>query len=117
MSNHESARDGVAEELAVLGPLRELSDEVRTYPVRLLTLVCEEFDRRQSPVPDHALKLLPYLGETALRALVGGGYVERVDDVSYAISAYAPTDLGRSAAARANGAPASPPKRASRKRK
>jgi hypothetical protein len=115
MSNQKNTVDAVAKELAVLGPLRELSDEVLTYPVRLLTLVCEEFDRRQSAVPDHALKLLPYLGETALRALVAGGYVERVDDVSYAISAYAPTELGRATAARASAAPL-PPKRTSRKR-
>ena len=104
--------EAVADDLAALAPLRELALELRTYPVRLLVLLCELHDQRGGPVPDHALKLLPYLGETALRALVEGACVERMDDVSYAINAYVPTDVGRALAARA-----SAPKPAARRRR
>jgi hypothetical protein len=45
------------------------------------------------------LTFVPYLGETAIRALVEGGYVERLDDVPYAILAYMPTERGRALAA------------------
>ena len=103
------AAEQVADELATLGPLSELARELRVYPVRLLTLICTEYDRRGGAVPDHALRLLPYLGETALRALVAGGYVARADETLYAIQAYVPTDAGREAVDRA----ASAPKRAS----
>ena len=99
------AAEQVADELASLGPLSELARELRVYPVRLLTLICNEYDRRGGAVPDHALRLLPYLGETALRALVAGGYVERADEASYAIQAYIPTAAGREAVTRAAGAP------------
>jgi hypothetical protein len=85
-------------ELAELLPLKELATELKVYPVRLLAQLVEQSDRRQGPVPDHTLTLLPYLGETALRALVDGGYISKVDDVSYAIAAYEPTDKGRSLA-------------------
>ena len=94
------AREAVADELAKLQPLRSLADELRLYPVRLLEQVCEQADHRQGPVPDHTLAFLPYLGETAIRALVEGGYVERFDNVPYAILAYLPTQRGRELAAK-----------------
>ena len=88
-----------ADELSSLSSLRALADELRAYPVTLLAQLCELAEKRQGPVPDHTVTLLPYLGETALRALVDGGYVERLDDVSYAIHAYLPTDKGKVLAA------------------
>jgi hypothetical protein len=94
-----AARKAAAAELAKLAPLQELADELQDYPVRLITQLCELAVKRQGPVPDHAITLLPYLGETALRALVDGGYAERIDDVSYAINAYLPTDKGKALAA------------------
>ena len=81
--------------LGDLGPLRELADEVRTYPVRLLRLICDQYATRGAPVPDHALRLSPYLGETSLRALIGGGYVERDDTAHIAVHAYVPTASGK----------------------
>ena len=81
-------------ELSELPALSELATELRTYPLRLLRLVCDEHRRRGGVVPDHGLKLMPYLGETALRALVEGGYVRRTEDSSRAIFAYEPTDEG-----------------------
>lgn len=94
-----AGREAAANELAKLAPLAALSDELRDYPVRLLLQVCEQSERRQGPVPDHTLTFVPYLGETAIRALVEGGYVERLDDVPYAILAYMPTERGRALAA------------------
>ena len=79
--------------LAATGPLRNLSDEVRSYPLRLLRLVAEQYAVREAPVSDHLLRLPPYLGETALRGLVEGGFVERVT-AAYAVYAYAPTPGG-----------------------
>ena len=76
--------------LAATGPLRNLSDEVRSYPLRL---VAEQYAARETPVSDHMLRLPPYLGETALRGLVEGGFVERVT-AAYAVYAYAPTPKG-----------------------
>ncbi|MBM3940692.1 MAG: hypothetical protein FJ318_07375 [SAR202 cluster bacterium] len=84
-----------AEELiAGLGPTNELAREVRRYPVELLRKLVSEFKTRRSPVPDHALDLVPYLGETALRALLAGGLAERVGDNRYALHAYQPTVRG-----------------------
>jgi hypothetical protein len=80
--------------LAATAPLKELYEELRTYPLRLLQIVVEQHALRLSPVPDHLLRLPPYLGETAIRALVEGGFVERVDDVSRAVFAYSPTEAG-----------------------
>ena len=94
-----AARKAAATELAKLLPLRELAAELNDYPVRLIVQLCDLAEKRQGPVPDHAITLLPYLGETALRAIVKGGYAERVDDVSYAINAYLPTDKGKALAA------------------
>ena len=80
-------------EALVLGapPLRELQDELRRYPARLLRQLAAEFHRRQSAVPDHALELVPYLGETALRALVASGLVDQVQS-PHALYAYRPTE-------------------------
>ena len=85
-----------AEELATLPALKELADELKFYPVRLLSQLCDIHVQRNGPVPDHVLTLLPYLGETALRALVEGGYVKLLNDYSYAIRAYIPTPTGQS---------------------
>ena len=109
----DSVRESVADELAKLQPLQALADELRLYPVRLLEQVCELADRRQGPVPDHTLTFLPYLGETAIRALVDGGYVQRLDDVPYAILAYLPTERGRALAASLRETPNPPLKRPS----
>ncbi len=80
--------------LAATAPLRSLTDEVRSYPLRLLRLVAEQHAARNAPVPDHALRLPPYLGETALRGLLEGGFIERADGARGAIHAYAPTEAG-----------------------
>ncbi|MDA1173431.1 MAG: hypothetical protein O2826_02810 [Chloroflexi bacterium] len=94
-----TGREAAADELSQLAPLAALSNELRDYPVRLLLQVCEQADKRKGPVPDHTLTFVPYLGETTIRALVEGGYVERLDDVPYAILAYMPTERGRALAA------------------
>ena len=89
------AWESAAEKIAALPALKELADELKFYPVRLLSQLCDVYIQRKGPVPDHALTLLPYLGETALRALTEGGFVELRDDVSYAIHAYVPTEVGQ----------------------
>ena len=80
-------------EALVLGaaPMRELQEELRRYPPRLLRQLAAEFRRRQGAVPDHALELAPYVGETALRALVASGLVEQADS-PHALRAYVPTE-------------------------
>lgn len=108
LPTQDESFEAVADELATLAPLRELALELRTYPVHLLVLLCEQHEQRGGPVPDHALKLAPYLGETALRALIRGAYIERVEDVSFAINAYNPTETGRALAARASTAAQAP---------
>lgn len=92
MTQEERVR-AAEEALAATGPLRNLSDEVRSYPLRLLRLVAEQYAARNAPVSDHMLRLPPYLGETALRGLLEGGFIERVT-ASYAVYAYAPTPEG-----------------------
>lgn len=95
MTDERSERERAAEEaLAATAPLRSLTDEVRAYPLRLLRLVAEQHAARKAPVPDHALRLPPYLGETALRGLLDGGFIARADGARGAIHAYAPTDAG-----------------------
>ena len=88
--------------LAATGPLRSLADEVRSYPLRLLRLVAAQYTERGAPVADHTLRLPPYLGETALRGLLEGGFVERVA-VPFAVYAYAPTAKGLALLASLNG--------------
>ena len=95
MTDERSERERAAEDaLAATAPLRSLTDEVRSYPLRLLRLVAEQHAARKAPVPDHALRLPPYLGETALRGLLEGGFIARADGARGAIHAYAPTDAG-----------------------
>ena len=95
MTDERSERECAAEDaLAATAPLRSLTDEVRSYPLRLLRLVAEQHAARKAPVPDHALRLPPYLGETALRGLLEGGFIARADGARGAIHAYAPTDAG-----------------------
>ena len=95
MTDKRSERERAAEEtLAATAPLRSLADEVRSYPLRLLRLVAEQRAARNAPVPDHALRLPPYLGETALRGLLDGGFITRAEGARGAIHAYAPTEAG-----------------------
>lgn len=95
MTDERSERERAAEDaLAATAPLRSLTDEVRSYPLRLLRLVAEQHAARKAPVPDHALRLPPYLGETALRGLLEGGFIARADGARGAIHAYAPTEAG-----------------------
>ena len=89
-----SAAMKAQEKIAEAVPLRELADEVRTYPLRLLRLLAEQQAARNGPVPDHALRLPPYLGETALRGLVEGGFIERAPQAMRSIYSYAPTQAG-----------------------
>ncbi len=96
MTDAEQRIRDAEDELARIGPLRHLADEVRSYPLKLLRRVAEQYAERNAPVPDHVLRLPPYLGETALRALVEGGYVSRADEPARAIYAYVPTEKGLS---------------------
>lgn len=89
------AMESAARKLAALPALKEMADELNFFPVNLLIQLCEVHAERNGPVPDHALTLLPYLGQTALRALTDGGYIELVEDVSYAVHAFVPTEAGR----------------------
>jgi hypothetical protein len=97
-----SAREQAQEQLAGLGPLRQLAAELRAYPLRLLEQVTSQADARGGAVPDHLLRLDPFLGEASLRALVEGGYLSR-EAGERAIYAYAPTTEGRALVQRANG--------------
>ncbi len=89
--------------LAETGPLRSLAGEVRSYPLKLLRRVAQLHAERKAPVPDHVLRLPPYLGETALRGLVEGGYVRQTDETARAIHAYVPTEKGMALLAATDG--------------
>ncbi len=94
-TDHNNALDEARQTIAQLGPIRELAEELYSFPLTLLRQVCQEYDRRGEPVPDHLLSLPPYIGETALRALIEGGLLERFEDQRYAIHAYRPTEAGK----------------------
>lgn len=112
MNNPRRGTREAEAKLAEAAPLRELADEVRAYPLRLLRAVIQQYALRHAPVPDHSLRLPPYLGETALRGLVEGGMVERVEDAARSIHAYIPTEAGLALIALADGAgPTTPAKR------
>lgn len=102
MTDAEQRIRNAEAELAETGPLSDLADEVRSYPLKLLRRVVELYAERNAPVPDHALRLPPYLGDTALRALVEGGYVNRADGAR-SIHAYEPTEKGLALLAAADG--------------
>jgi hypothetical protein len=93
------AYEGAVDELAKLPPLSAIAEALRNYPARLLERMCEQAERRKGPVPEHTLTFIPYLGETAIRALVDGGYIQRLDDLPYTILAYLPADKGNALAA------------------
>ena len=95
-----AGREEALERLAALGPLRQLAAELRAYPLRLLEQVITQAHARGGPVPDHLLRLDPFLGEASLRALVEGGFLLRAPG-DRAIYAYTPTDAGRALAAQA----------------
>ena len=90
----QSAREEAEKRIHATDAVREITEELRLYPVRLLRQIVAEHRRRNAPAPDHVLEIVPYLGETALRALVEAGLTERVDDSAYSMRAYAPTSDG-----------------------
>ncbi len=89
--NADGTRKRVEERILDTGAMRELTGELRAYPVRLMRQMVAEHKLRGGPVPDHVLDIVPYLGDTALRALVVAGLVDRIDDSPHAIRAYVPT--------------------------
>ena len=94
MTDKDEAEAVAERKLGDIGPLRELGDEVRSYPVKLLRRIRDQERARGGPVPDHLLRLPPYLGDTALRALLQGGYVQRHMDTLDSIYSYTPTESG-----------------------
>ncbi|MEX2599342.1 MAG: hypothetical protein WD533_06770 [Dehalococcoidia bacterium] len=107
-ANHNPALEDAKAYIGELGPLKVMAEELREYPVSLLRQVCEEYAKRESPVPDHVLTLPPYIGETALRALIEGGLLERSEDQRFAIHAYRPTDDGQEMVRRIDGGASTP---------
>ena len=89
--NADGPREQVEERILDTGAMRELTGELRAYPVRLMRQMVTEHNRRGGAVPDHVLDIVPYLGDTALRALVDAGLADRIDDSPHAIRAYVPT--------------------------
>ena len=99
-SSSASGRAEVEERILASAAMRDLTDELRAYPTRLLIQIVAEHRRRGGAVPDHVLEIVPYVGETALRALVDAGLADRIDDSPYAIRSYTPTADGLALAAR-----------------
>ena len=89
-----STREELENLLGELGPIRELTQEARRYPVEILRQVCTLHQRTGAPVGDHTLSRTPYLGDVAIRALVEGGLIENTDPGHYAMYAYLPTKKG-----------------------
>jgi hypothetical protein len=110
-ADHNEALEEARYIISQLPPIRELADELHTYPVSLLRQVCEEHRHRNAAEPDHVLKLPPYIGETSLRALLEGGLVERVEDQRFAIHAYQPTQEGQAIIDRIDAARNTSPRR------
>ena len=108
-NNH--ALQEAQETFSQLGPIRDLTEELRTFPISLLRQICDEHAKRGEPVPDHLLTMPPYIGETVLRALLEGGLVERVNDQRFAIHAYVPSEQGRAMIGRIDGAQGKVPRR------
>ena len=90
-SGTDSTRRRIEERILDSNAMRELTGELTAYPVRLLRQLVAEYARRGTAVPDHVLDIVPYLGDTALRALVDAGLADRIDDSPHAIRAYVPT--------------------------
>ena len=63
--------------------------------MELFGKVCSICNERSGPAPDHALGLVPYLGEMALRALEHSNLIERVDHGVHAMHAYTSTAKGK----------------------
>jgi hypothetical protein len=91
----EGANKELVEIISKFGPIRQLREELDRYPVELFRRVCLLSSKRNSSVPDYNLRLAPYLGEMALRALVSAELVATVDRGIHSMQAYVPTDKGK----------------------
>ena len=89
MGAFEEFVDIIRQTEAMQEVLKDLVDE----PAKLLTSICEEYERTKKAVPDHHLFLVGRSGETAVRVLLSANMVTR-DTGEFSLYSYKPTELG-----------------------
>jgi len=73
--------------------MQEVLKNLVEEPAKLLTSICEEYERTKKPVPDHHLFLVGQAGETAVRVLLSANMVTR-ETGEFSLYSYKPTELG-----------------------
>ena len=74
--------------------MQQVLRSVKEEPAHLLGAVCREYEIAGQPVPDHRLRFTGYMGDTALRALISTGLIQRQPGGRLSLYCYEPTPEG-----------------------
>jgi hypothetical protein len=75
-------------------PMQALLQGLEKEPVKLMSVICREYEATNKAVPDHHLNLSGYFGEAILRALVSANLITREREDRFALYGYKPTEAG-----------------------
>ena len=89
-----SALDDFIKLLDSTDVMQQLMDSLKQEPAYLLGEICREYGRTGNAVADHKLKLVGYMGEAALRALISARLITRTSGGVSSVYAYQPTEEG-----------------------
>ncbi len=93
MSNH-SAHHKFLSRIKKTEVVDYLLKSLDQEPVRLLGVVCRAYEKMGQPVPDHQIHPSGYVGEIAIKALVGAGLLKMLPGQRQALFLYEPTEEG-----------------------
>jgi hypothetical protein len=74
--------------------IEQITRSLREEPAKLLGDICREYQKGGQPVADHGLFLFGYLGESALKALISAGLINRRPGGRTSLYTYEPTEQG-----------------------
>jgi len=74
--------------------MQALLQNLEREPVKLLAVICREYEAAKKAVPDHHLNLAGYFGEAMLRALVSANLITREREDRFSLYGYKPTEEG-----------------------
>ena len=74
--------------------MRQLRINLQEEMVRLLGVICRDYQNTGKATPDHCLHLAGYVAETALKSLLSAGMIKQQSGGRLAIYSYEPTKKG-----------------------
>lgn len=63
-------------------------------PAKLLGKICKEYEKTNTPVPDHHIHLPSYIGDVAIKALISAKLLTLSDGGRISLYQYEPTEEG-----------------------